>query len=299
VPLLLRMNELGLALAKAVASSDTELVHLVLLHAKSTLPEAEFFEHLLPHPIAQQLLASYCRHREPETLKTLYYHSNQPVQAASLAIREAYRAPGWSQRMRGLSIALQFYEHSAPVSPQCATLARATEDQLKLLDAQRQLEKDTQGASPPPGAPPPLAQRYRFIDTPLNETIYRCFAYGQSATAERLRSDLKVPEKRWWRLKLKGLAHARAWASLWELGSARRSPIGFKPFADACIEQGALEEAGKYVAKLAAAEAVPMWLRIGRVDEARRVAIQHKDRQPELLKMVTEQMREGDGGAPS
>ena len=63
VPLLLRMNELGLALAKAVASSDVELVHLVLLHAKSTLPEAEFFEHLLPHPIAQQLLASYCRHR--------------------------------------------------------------------------------------------------------------------------------------------------------------------------------------------------------------------------------------------
>ena len=53
------------------------------------------------------------------------------------------------------------------------------------------------------------------------------------------------------------------------------------------------------MAKLAAAEAVPMWLRIGRVDEARRVAIQHKDRQPELLKMVTEQMRGGDGGAPA
>ncbi|MEC7290271.1 MAG: hypothetical protein VXW22_09310, partial [Pseudomonadota bacterium] len=36
---------------------------------------------------------------------------------------------------------------------------------------------------------------------------------------------------------------ARSWAALWELGSARRSPIGFKPFADACIEQGALDEA--------------------------------------------------------
>lgn len=163
--------------------------------------------------------------------------------------------------------------------------------------------------------------------------------------AERLRTELKVPERRWWRLKLKGLSHARNWAALWELGSARRSPIGFQPFADACIEQGAvrsarrtraqrhgagrasprraherhrgvatrtpphstsrpltprarrahvcqLDEAAKYAPKLSAAEAVPTWLRIGRIDEARRVALAHKEKQPELLKMVTNKMNE-------
>ena len=36
-----------------------------------------------------------------------------------------------------------------------------------------------------------------------------------------------------------------------------------------------------------AAEAVPVWLKIGRFDEARKLALQHKDKQPELLKMVT------------
>ena len=31
-----------------------------------------------------------------------------------------------------------------------------------------------------------------------------------------------------------------------------------------------------------------MWITLGRIDEARRVALQYKDKQPELLKMVTE-----------
>ena len=292
VPLLLTMGELPAALARAVGASDAELIYLVLLHGKAVLPEADYFELLLPQPSAQRLLAAYCRAREPELLKTLYYQSNQPMEAAALAIGEAYRAPTWAQRMRGLSIALQFYEQST--APACAALARATDEQIKLLDAQRQLERDTRGKPPPPGAPPAIAQRYRFIDASLNETIYKCFAYGQAATAERLRSDAKVPDKRWWRLKLKGLAHARNWGGLWELGSARRSPIGFKPFADACIAQGAFDEAARYAPKLTAAEAVPVWLQIGRLDEARRVAMQHKDKQPELLKLVTDA---GLGGA--
>ena len=45
---------------------------------------------------------------------------------------------------------------------------------------------------------------------------------------------------------------------------------------------------GKYAPKLTPAEAVPIWLRIGRVDDARKVAMTVKDRQPELLKMVTD-----------
>ena len=290
VPLLLTMGELPTALARAVSSSDVELTHLVLLHAKGALPETEFFELLLPQPGAQKLLAAYCRAREPELLKTLYYQTNQPLEAAALAIREAYKAPSWAQRMRGLSIALQFYEHST--LPQCAALARSTEEQLKLLDAQRQLERDSKGKPPPPGAPPPIGERFRFVDTPLNETIYKAFAYGHAATAERLRSELKngsaIPEKRWWRLKLKGLSHARNWSALWELGSARRSPIGFKPFADACIEQGAFEEAARYAPKLVAAESVPVYLKIGKLDDARRIALQYKDKQPELLKAVTD-----------
>ena len=69
--------------------------------------------------------------------------------------------------------------------------------------SQHALERETRAAAPPPGLPPQhsIGARHRFVDRPLNETIYLCFAYGQGATAERLRTELKVPERRWWRLK--------------------------------------------------------------------------------------------------
>lgn len=252
---------------------------------------------LLPQPVAQRLLAAYYRAREPELLKTLCYHANLPLEAAALAIRNAYKSGTWAQRMRGLAIALQFYQGSN--TTQSAALAKATEEQLKLLDTQRQLERATKGLPPPPGAPPAVAVRFRFIDTSLNETLYKCYAYGQVAAGEKLRSDLKVPEKRCWRLKLRGLAHARNWEGLWELGTARRSPIGVMPFVDACVEQGAHDEAAKYARKLAAAEAVPVWIKIDRLDDARRVALMHKDKQPELLKLVTDHMSSGSSGGVS
>merc|ERR1719456_1022826 len=100
----------------------------------------------------------------------------------------------------------------------------------------------------PPGAPPWAVHRFRFIDIPLNETIYRCFAYGQSTAAERLRADFHVPERRWWRLKIKGLGHARNFEALRVLSLTARSPIGFMLFVEVCMEQGAYDEAARYAA---------------------------------------------------
>ena len=179
------------------ASGDAELIQMVLLHLKPRLPAADFFSLLAPHAHARQLLESYCEQRDVETLKGLYYHANLPQKAAALASREGYRAAEWGQRVRGLSIALQFYEHHATSRDAsgiaCSQLAKATDEQLRLLEAQRVLERETRGRPPPPGAPKPSPSRHRFVDTPLNETVYKCFCYGLSAAADKLRSDFKAP----------------------------------------------------------------------------------------------------------
>ena len=112
-----------------------------------------------------------------------------------------------------------------------SSLAAATEEQLKLLEMQRQLERD------PHGAPPTAAARFRFIDAPLNEAMYTCVTYGQSAAAEKLRAEFRVPDRRWWVLKLKGLARGCDWSMLRELRSAPRSPVGFKDAERALLEQ--------------------------------------------------------------
>ena len=206
-------------------------------------------------------------------------------------MREGYRAEEWAQRLEGLRIALGFYQANEAsrdgAAQQCAVLAKATAEQMRLMQVQRQLEQETQGMSPPPGmTPPPAKGAWRFIDLPLNETLYRCFCYGQSASAERLRNDFKLADRRWWRLKVKGLAHSHMWPALWEFSCSKKPPGGLEPFVEVCMAQGASDEAMRYAQRMLPAEAVLAWLRLGEADMARRIAIQHKEKQPELLSTI-------------
>lgn len=85
---------------------------------------------------------------------------------------------------------------------------------------------------------------------------------------------------------MRGLAHAHAWQALWDACPKRAPVIGYKPFAEACIAQNMLEEAARYAGKLPPAEAVPTFLRIGHVSEARAVALSVREKQPDLLNLV-------------
>lgn len=177
-------------------------------------------------------------------------------------------------------------------SQHCQQLASATRKQLRLLEVQRQLEQGTRDVEPPSkghkdpdggnGSGSNLDRRFCFVDQPCNETVYQCFCNGQDATAEQLLVEFKLPERRWTRLKLKGLAHAHRWEALWQMSQAKKLPVPLAKFAEACAEHGAIGEASRYARRLAAADSVPLLLRLGRIDEARQCAIGH----PELLKQL-------------
>ena len=63
MPLLISMGEAELALRKAIASGDTDLVYLVLLHIKRTHTPQAFFGALRDKPVAMSLLIAYCTFR--------------------------------------------------------------------------------------------------------------------------------------------------------------------------------------------------------------------------------------------
>jgi len=314
VPLLLQMGEERLALTSAVAHGDAELIYLLLLHLKARLPSALFFELLQPHPAAQRLLIHFCRQQDTKTLREFLYHADQPLEAASLAAAEGYRAETLSQRTRGLALARQFYEVAAARAPlgvaaslsfspagdtgashHAALMAHATGEQLRLLTAQLNLERETAGAPPPPAAAALAPGRWRFVDLPLNETLFRCFVYGQAPYAERLRLELRVPERRWWRIKVRGLAQLRDWPALWLFyNSARRPPLSAAAFAEAAIANGAPAEAARYAPRMPPAEAVPLLLQCGEASAARAIALANKDKNPELLRRVSAHL----GAAP-
>lgn len=45
-----------------------------------------------------------------------------------------------------------------------------------------------------------------------------------------------MPDKRYWYIKIKALAASGQWEALKQFANDRKSPVGYKAFAQACIE---------------------------------------------------------------
>lgn len=91
---------------------------------------------------------------------------------------------------------------------------QATETQIRLLLQQRELE----AAIP----------ESEFVGSSLSDTLYRLVRTGYTKQAAKIRSDFKVPDKRFWWIQIKALAMARNWPDLEALANSKKSPIGYR-----------------------------------------------------------------------
>ena len=136
-----------------------------------------------------------------------------------------------------MKIALEMFQQSKELAFQ----AKATEEQLALLAEQQKLEENT-------GHP-------CFVDTSVSDTIYNlvCLAtdnQGYLKSALSIQKKFKVPEKRYYHLKVKAMAETGQWKHLHEFSQEKKPPIGFRPFAEACLRQKQLQEAERYITKI-------------------------------------------------
>ena len=53
--------------------------------------------------------------------------------------------------------------------------------------------------------------------------------------ADKLARRFRIPDKRFWHIKVKALADSDQWSNLKTLADSRKSPIGYAPFARAAI----------------------------------------------------------------
>ena len=116
-------------------------------------------------------------------------------------------------------------------------------------------------------------------------------ASGQSKLAQKLASQFKIPETRFWHLQVKTLAIHHRWDDLEALlPKSNSSPIGVLPFVQACVEEKALIEAAKYIKRLDdVAEQLQWFCNIGMYQEAAEVAVAQKD--PEALRTIRSQCK--------
>ncbi|KAG7441120.1 vacuolar protein sorting-associated protein 16 [Guyanagaster necrorhizus] len=236
VPLLLTMKEDRLALEKAVDSGDTDLVYHVLLHLHQQLTLGSFFRliedggsRLAP---ASKLLQVYAREQNRDMLRDFYYSDDRRVESAVLALDECSRMTDPNSKTTSVKAAQKFFSEDKDRGFE----AKMMDEYARLLTFQQQLEKEGDG-------------KISFFGLSINETIRTCLLNGMSKRADKTKADFKVPDKRFWYLKMATLIEIRDFEGLDAFSKSKRSPIGYEPFVHCLIENGHPKEAVPYVAR--------------------------------------------------
>ncbi|KAJ1801027.1 Vacuolar protein [Coemansia sp. RSA 2399] len=264
VPLLISMGHDAAAMDAAVRSGDTDLVYFVVFHQFKALPLAEFFHALGKAPVAGRLFEKYCIEIGAPVLEDYYFQDDAFAKAARLIVVDSLAEPDLTRRAARLAPASKMLAREGGGS--IPSESRALDSHIRLLHAQRQLNTDM----PEEGG--------AFAGLPLNATIARCLESGNYSRAAKLRSDFKVPDKRFYWIKLRALVQRRDWAELARLASAsRKSPIGYRPFVDECVAALQYQEAARYIPRCEPQVHAELYLRIGFFREAAQAAVSARD----------------------
>ncbi|KAL1696024.1 Vps16, C-terminal region-domain-containing protein [Schizophyllum commune] len=250
VPLLLTMKEDRLALEKAVDSGDTDLVYQVLLHLHKRLPLGTFFRLIEDGgpklALASRLLQVYAREQDKEMLRDFYYSDDRRVESAVLSLEEAATMQDPESKITAVKAAQKFFSEDKDR----AFEAKMMDESVRLMTLQQQLEKETDG-------------RVTFFGLTVNETIRACLTNGLPKRADKIKSDFKVPDKRFWYTKLYALTSVRDWEALDTFAKSKRSPIGYEPFVRHLIEKGHPTQAVPYVARCDSPKRADLYVECG------------------------------------
>ncbi|KAJ7683002.1 vacuolar assembling/sorting protein VPS16 [Mycena rosella] len=250
VPLLLSMKEDRLALVKAVDSGDTDLVYHVLLHLHKRLPLGSFFRliedggsQLAP---ASKLLQVYAREQNREMLRDFFYSDDRRVESAVLSLDEAAATSDPASKITAVRAAQKFFSEDKDRGFE----SRMMDESARLLASQQQLEKETDG-------------KIVFFGLSVNETIRTCLVNGMSKRADKVKSDFKVPDKRFWYVKLQALTSTSDFEGLDTFSKSKRSPIGYEPFVRHLVEAGHPKEALSYVVRCDSPKRADLYVECG------------------------------------
>jgi len=140
--------------------------------------------------------------------------------------------------------------------------AKMMDESSRLLVLQQQLEAEADGKVP-------------FFGQSVNETIRTCVVNGMLKRADKIKSDFKVPDKRFWYTKLYALTEIRDFEGLDTFSKSKRSPIGYEAFVHHLVEKGHSKEAVAYVARCDPPKRADLY---AECDEWRMVGKECKDR---------------------
>ncbi|KAF7316202.1 putative vacuolar protein sorting-associated protein 16-like protein [Mycena indigotica] len=250
VPLLLSMKEDRLALIKAVDSGDTDLVYHVLLHLHKRLPLGTFFRliedggsQLAP---ASRLLQVYAREQNRTMLRDFFYSDDRRVESAVLSLDEAATMQDPTAKIDAVRAAQKFFSEDKDRNFE----SKMMDESARLLALQQQLEKEADG-------------KVAFFGLSINETIRACVTNNLAKRADKIKTDFKVPDKRFWYVKMQALVAVGDFDGLDAFAKSKRSPIGYEPFVRALVDAGHPKEAIPFVGRCDSPKRADLYVECG------------------------------------
>ncbi|KAJ0398600.1 hypothetical protein P43SY_005225 [Pythium insidiosum] len=277
VPLLLSMGEFELALRKSLESNNTDLIFMTLFHLERSLPSMDEFRYVLQRePVlygeATNLMLSYYRASKNPKLPSLW----NDVASAENDMLLSLKAADFDEKIDALRDAINKLNNSK----QMPVTAKLAEEQMELLQEQKRLEEK-----------PENIKKRRFVGLSVSETMKLLLMDSKyepklAAVAATFSKKFKVPEKRFYRVKIQALAETQQWDALHKFSMEKKTPpCGFKAFAVACLAQGEKQQAESYTSRITAVdEKFETLIHLEMYSDALQLAIKLKD--PEKLTSV-------------
>ncbi|OQS02820.1 vacuolar protein sorting-associated protein [Thraustotheca clavata] len=274
VPLLLSMGECELALRKALESSQTDLIYMAIFHMERLVPAEDFRRVLQSEPMYQDaihlLTSYYIATEEPdEKLDAIWSDTS----SANYDVLKSFQEPDVELKLKRLKEATnKFNNAKLPIN------AKLTEEQMDLLAEQKKLDDKALCTN-------------KYVGLSLSDTIKQlCMDAKRDPKSLQLAAGLskkfKVPEKRFYHVKIKALAETQQWEALHKFSQEKKNPpCGFKAFAVACLKEGEKGQAESYAARITQPdEKFDTFIHLQMWPAALELAVKLKD--PEKLSMV-------------
>ncbi|XP_048516887.1 vacuolar protein sorting-associated protein 16 homolog [Dendroctonus ponderosae] len=289
VELLLKLHENKSALHNAIESGDTDLIYMVVLKLREKMPLGDFKMTIRNFPVAQALYIKYCKEYYKSALAEIYIQEDDFPSQAQMIIEESLSDKNSHLRDSQLTVAIEAYNKGRK-----DLYASMCEETLKLSKFQRELEEKFQSEN-------------KFVGKSVHDTCKILLEMKDVKLAEKVKNDFKIPDKRYWFLRINTLAALKEWIELDKFAKLKKSPVGYGPFVDACWANHNKDEALKYMQKVPDDLKAKYYLKIECYSEAAEIAFQQRDIQsllsvqcrlakknPELLLKVTGMLNQLD-----
>lgn len=286
VPLLSSLGEHTRAVSRAEESGEPDLIYLAMFNAWSTLSFNELCGLLQSHLAARSLYRTFCLNSDPEALKAFYYHCSDWSGMAELALREAFQPV--SVEDAGRSSARLLDKAAELFSRARDPRSKASEDAARIIRAQGEVQYAAGKAYASQG-PTNNAQYPTFVGEPLCDTLYRLLLAGHFKAANKLRSDLRVPDKLFAWVRTRALVERCDWKALEEAVQAdRRAAVPSHDIVDMLEEAGAPnEEVGRHIARIPEpGQRALCYSRLGMEEEAKQAGALANERTGSLQKRL-------------